>query len=311
MTGVDTFRKRTARYVRRALFGSSGGEATVSELFEEIDLATGTSRAPFSSVAFESKFLVVITTCGRSRPLRTLLDRLRDSIVGAGYQTDFSFLVIEDASQEDYEHVRRHVFDQFQQPCQWLRSRERMGKRGYFRIYQAAFSYIKQSRAERILFLQDDVDFDGDLVLRANLLFSQIKSQDIDSPLPLLLNLFSSSDDEPDGRWVKFSRRQHPVLPLRQTQWFDLNGYLVERRVLELLRFRVTPISESRWEKDSSLSSGVGRQLTQRLNRRAEIFQCFPPLIFHGREPSVMNSEARRERSLDNYHLRDCLPPVE
>ena len=305
----DTFRRRLASCVRSVFGGSLDEVETVSGLFEEIDLATDASLAPVSSGLLEVKLLVVLTTCNRSWPLRTVVDRLFANIVGAGRQTDIGVLIFEDAAQEDYEHVRRHVFAHFPQGCRWIRSRERIGKRGYFKTYQAALSYIERSRAERILFLQDDVEFEDDLIDRANFLFGQLKDQRGDFGPPLLLNLFSSSDDEPDGRWVKYARRQHPVLPLRQTQWFDLNGYLVERRVLELLQFRIIPISESRWEKDSNLSSGVGRQLTRRLSRSADIYQCYPPLIFHGREPSVMNPEARLARSLDNHHLRGGFPP--
>ena len=179
-----------------------------------------------------------------------------------------------------------------------------MGKSGYFRIYQAAFSYAERSSAEKVFFLQDDLEITQGTIPRALQLLSTLGEGTKRKRRPLVLNLYASGDDEPGGRWVKFDRIRHASLPVYKTQWFDLNGYVIEREALELLRYRVIPIESSRWRRDPLLSSGVGRQLSQRLSRKAVIYQCFPPLIFHGTLKSVMNPGARALRNLDNYHLR-------
>lgn len=303
MTGSGSVTQRAFAHLRRLLRGSVDAVETLSGAFEEVDLEAGASRELYSSGGLHSKFLVVITTCNRPGQLQTLLDQIISSLDRVESVPDAGLLILEDAAEEDYAGVRLQLA-RFQLPCLWVRSRERMGKRGYWRTYQAAFSYIERSRAERILFLQDDLSLADDFFDRTIRLFSALKEEG--AARPLLLNCYSSSDDEPHGRWVKFTRRPHANLPLRRTQWFDLNGYLIDREVLGILRFRLAPIRPSRWEKDPTLSSGVGQQMTIRLTRRVDIFQCFPPLIFHGRAPSVMNPEARRVRNLDNYHLREA-----
>jgi len=122
--------------------------------------------------------------------------------------------------------------------------------------------------------------------------------------LPHVLNLYAADDDEPYGRWVNHPARDVPTLPLRQTQWFDLAGFVLDRSSLAALSFRMIPIDPERWRNDPTLSSGVGRQLTRRLRKRARIYQCYPPLVFHGSEESQMNPSARAERALDNRDLR-------
>jgi hypothetical protein len=115
-----------------------------------------------------------------------------------------------------------------------------------------------------------------------------------------VLYLFSSSDDEADGRWIEFRREELPGRECRLTNWLDLQAFLVDRPFFELLEYRLIPIHGNRWKRDPTLSSGVGRQLTVRLRGRGTVYQAWPPLVQHGSEPSVANREARQENDLDN-----------
>jgi len=160
-------------------------------------------------------------------------------------------------------------------------------------------------RPDYALFIQDDLEFDRDLLGRALELLRALEAQGgAGAPRPHVLSLFSSDDDERFGRWVLFPRRQRADLPVRQTQWFDLPAVLMNRSALGVLEYRISPIPAARWQRNPRASSGVGRQLTRRLYARASIHQCAPSLVFHGAEPSAMNPDARRERTMDNRSER-------
>jgi hypothetical protein len=124
----------------------------------------------------------------------------------------------------------------------------------------------------------------------------------IEDPRKCVLYLFSSADDEPEGRWVHFPRVDYAHGRYRWTQWFDLQAFLVGRSFYELLDHRVFPVHPNRWKRKPAASSGVGMQLTRRLFRRGHIYQVSEPLARHGSEPSLMNPEARLSRPLDNRH---------
>jgi hypothetical protein len=151
-------------------------------------------------------------------------------------------------------------------------------------------------RPARTLFLHDDVEFGADLLDDADAIWRATS----DDPLRRVLYLFSSSEDEENGRWVQFRRRDLPDKGCRLTNWFDLQAFMVDLHFFELLNYRMLPIHPNRWKRNPHVSSGVGRQLTLRLRARAHTYQAWPPLVSHGSEPSIANPEAREATSLDN-----------
>lgn len=71
-------------------------------------------------------------------------------------------------------------------------------------------------------------------------------------------------------------------------------GFFCNREVLEMLEFKINPIDPKRF-KNKSISSGVGEQLTARINKLGiPIYRPVKSLAYHGTHPSVMNPEARK-----------------
>lgn len=251
------------------------------------------------------RLLVVLTTFERAKSARRVVTGLERACNAAGISgAERHLLVLEDRSKVDMTSPRDAARAAFGEHSTWLTSNEHLGKRGFWKTHQAALLFAEHACPDYALFLQDDLQFEPSLLQRALWLFSEIRARENRAGRPQILNLYSSHDDEPLGRWVNFPRRDLDSLPARQTQWFDLAAYLMDQAALKALRYRVVPILPARWDADTSLSSGVGRQLTRRLVRRAAIFQCYPPLVFHGTERSVMNPESRAVRPLDNRDLR-------
>jgi hypothetical protein len=241
------------------------------------------------------ELLVVLNTYDRPGPCRAQLERIREALQARGIRERTLLLVLHDACGQDYEPARRRATE-VAGMCLWLDARERFGKARFWQAYQAAFSLARHYRPARALFLHDDVEFEADLLQRAEELWAATAGD----PLRRVLYLFSSREDEADGRWIKFPRQDLPEQQCRLTNWLDLQAFLVDQAFFELLQYRLIPIHANRWKRNPTLSSGVGRQFTLRLRGRATVYQAWPPLVKHGSEPSVANPEARVANDLDN-----------
>jgi hypothetical protein len=238
--------------------------------------------------------LCVVMTYNRPEACRNVLQALHEALAG---EPAF-VLVLNDRSASDYTATRAEAVALFGERMLWLDARERMGKPGFWKAYQVAFMVAQEQRSEHALFLQDDLDFAPDLLQRVRALWTATASD----PLRRVLYLFSSSEDERFGRWVLSPRRELGN-GLRRTQWFDLQAFYVDRAFFALLAYRMIAIHRNRWRRKPRISSGVGKQLTLRMRGRANVYQAYPPLVFHGGLESEMNPQARAKRALDNRDL--------
>ncbi len=251
--------------------------------------------------------LVVLTTYERSELCLRKLQTLPSLLGACPDKLNVHVLVLCDASREDYSTCKRAGRELFGERFTFLEAKERLGKAGYWKAYQVAFLAAKALRPVHTQFLQDDVQYTADMLKDAYQLWAETAADE----QRRVLYLFSSEDDEPEGRWIRFRRQVCKGLDLRLTQWFDLQAYLVDLRFFEQLDYRMVPVSPNRWRRRPSLSSGVGAQLTRRLFGQCSVYQAMPPLVLHGAHQSQMNPEARAVRSLDNLGMaRRFVQPV-
>ncbi len=267
-----------------------------SELYGLWSRADGQApEAELGRVSDEPELMVVVTTYGRPHAAAKVLSRLGNALRARGLEGRTALLVLHDACDGDYTAVRS-LAQAAAARCLWLDARRRLGKPGFWKVHQTALLVARAWRPKRALYLQDDIDFEPDFLTRSDELWRATEHD----PLRRVLHLFASQDDEEDGRWVSFARRELPGVGCRLTGWFDLSAFMVDRKFFELLDYRMVPIHPNRWKRKPEVSSGVGRQLTLRLFRRAHVYQAWPPLVRHGSQPSVMNPEARLRRPMDN-----------
>lgn len=241
------------------------------------------------------RWLIVLTTYQRPEGAARVLAALGRALAAAGLGEHAALLVLHDRCDADYGAARALARDACAHTL-WLDARERFGKPNFWRVHQTALFVARAWAPERTLYLQDDVLFEPDLFERSDTIWRGTAAD----AARRVLYLFSSRDDEPEGRWARFARRDLPELACRQTNWFDLQAFVVDRAFFELLGYRMVPIHDNRWKRRPEVSSGVGRQLTLRAFGRANVYQAWPPLVRHGAEPSQMNAAARALRPLDN-----------
>jgi hypothetical protein len=183
---------------------------------------------------------IVVTTFARPEAAQRVLAMLQLALERAGCRERAALLVLHDACGRDYEPARRAAARLCPEVL-WLDARQRFGKRGFWQVHQTALLVARAWRPRLCLYLQDDVEFDGDLVLRALELW---RATELDLRRRVLY-LFSSRDDERRGRWVRFERRD--AGPCRLTNWFDLQAFLVDQAFFELLDYRLVPVHLNRW----------------------------------------------------------------
>jgi len=239
------------------------------------------------------QLMVVLMTYQRPDSAAHVLSQLAAAL--RQWSGSVSLLVLRDAGDADYAAARAQA-RAIDPEHVWFDARQRFGKAGFWRMHQTALDVARLWQPERALYLQDDLAFSPELLRSVDQLW---QATEIDAQRRVLY-LFSSRDDEPEGRWVRYQRRDVPGAACRLTNWFDLQAFLIDRRGLELLDYRMVPVHPNRWRRRPAQSSGVGRQLSLRLFGRGHVYQAWPPLVVHGTEQSTMNPEARSARSLDN-----------
>lgn len=263
-------------------------------------------RSITRAAALPVDLLVVLTTYARPSLCLRKLQTLPSLIEATQHNLRVHVLVLCDASSHDYAACKREARMIFGDQVTFLDARERLGKPGYWKAYQTAFLAAQRLCPTHTLFLQDDVQYTEGMLRDAYRLWQRTEQDDARR----VIYLFSSDDDEPNGRWIRYSRKVLADKELRRTQWFDLQAYLVDLRFFELLDYRMVPVHVNRWRRRPSLSSGVGAQLTRRLFGLGNVYQAAPPLVLHGAHHSEMNPEARAVRNLDNRHTARFAQPV-
>ena len=233
----------------------------------------------------------VITTHNRPEECGASIAALHEALRAAGLEERAFVLVLLDPSAADYGSVLDQLARHFAGRFALYEASRPLGKTGFWFTYQTAFDVVCRLAPHHVLFLQDDVTFETSLVREALAHWRAIEDPD-----KAVLYLCSLPDDEPNGRWIRFARRDVPGTGVRLTQWLDLQAFLAGRRFFECLRHEVFAVPASRWRNRPLRSSGVGEQFTSRLSGRANIYQVARTLVRHGELPSLMNPEARAQR---------------
>ena len=75
--------------------------------------------------------------------------------------------------------------------------------------------------------------------------------------------------------------------------------FYCKKNFFETLEFKIQPISPNRWKGNPNLSSGVGQQISTRLNKLGlGMYHTKKSLVIHGDHESKMNYHERKVTSL-------------
>ena len=175
------------------------------------------------------------------------------------------------------------------------------GKRYYWKTINMLWDVVKNQNFDYYIQLPDDIKLTPKFIEKA------INNwENIQDSKKVCLNLLL--DDERLGRtnWTGF----WPVIKdyngnrYLKTQWVDM-FFICEKKFFEQLKWKLNPISLLRWNANPTLSSGVGQQISIRLNQHQwNLYQVTNSLAEHiGSVSSVMNPEIRTKSPIRSTQL--------
>jgi glycosyltransferase involved in cell wall biosynthesis len=226
----------------------------------------------------EYDFCVLITTYNRPEMLYKLLDDIGNN------KKDYKVLVavFDDGSTEKLNLTGRDVKKIGMYP--------NMGKKKYYVTYNATFSFVRTVNSKYFIYLPDDISLENDFFDECKRLYESITSEN-----KICLSILTDSRVNRSHWGYSDPKDLGEIL---QTQWNDL-CFICEKNFFELLNYRVNPISPKRWVNNPHISSGVGHQITQRLNNSGKsLYHVKKSLVYHGVHESKMNKNEREENNL-------------
>lgn len=210
--------------------------------------------------------IIVITTYNRPDTLARLVESLMAE--AEGYRV--RCLIYDDHSSTSYDSLPDET-PTFQ--ITYTRFSQRHGKQGYWRLITSIWNDLKAKEARYYIQLPDDI------ALRPGFIKHAIETYEaISDPQKISLNLYLDEARIGIPNWTpqipKIERYNgHHVF---NTGWNDL-CYIAEKRFFEALDYQVKPVPSTRWRRDPKLSSGVGLQVTERLQgyKMYQVRECF------------------------------------
>jgi FkbM family methyltransferase len=222
---------------------------------------------------------VVITTYNRPDSLRRLLESL---MADAG-DLRVDCRVYDDRSTVPYSAMPAGS-ERFR--ITYVEMERHHGKQEYWRIVDRIFSDLQHSQSRYYVQIPDDVTAQPGFLRHAIETYQQIQDPD-----KICLNLYLDCHRIGKANWTATLPQieRHNGVSVFKTGWIDL-CYLAERRFFETLSFRIDPIGPERWRRNPLLSSGVGMQITHRLQGRG-LYQVRQGYLASASVPSAMNPD--------------------
>ena len=217
-------------------------------------------------------FCIVITTYNRPMLLQNLINQIEHEIQNFRVK----LLVFDDNSTELYDIPEWVTVINFY---------PNNGKKGFWKIINTSFKFIKNIESKYYVYLQDDVVLCEDFLTEISSIYESI---DDDNKISLE---FRTDDRTKRPNWTDFQPVEHK--DVLHTQWIELD-FICEKKLFDELDYTINPIPPTRWYLNPKLSSGVGHQMSIRLNdRKKNMYHVKKSKVYHGDHDSLMNYDER------------------
>lgn len=236
---------------------------------------------------------VVITTYNRPDSLRRLLQSLIADADADGLRVDCR--IYDDGSTLPTTDLPAGT-DRFQ--ISYVALERHHGKQAYWRLVDRILRDLENTCSHYYVQLPDDVIALPGFLRRAIETYEAIEDPDKNC-----LNLYLDDHRIGKANWTAALPQieRHNGFSVFKIGWMDL-CYLAERRFFERLGFRIEPVDPQRWRRNPLLSSGVGMQITHRLQGRG-FYQVRQGLLVSAGLPSAMNPDRPATENLETCQL--------
>ena len=273
----------------------SKGKFKITGLPTNTPLPLAAQRTVTGILSPDKVISIAITTCNRPDGcLRLLEDIDRDTPDSKVIHV----AVFDDGSTADYSAVKRYL-----QTRGWLyfRAPQNHGKKLWWRWVNKVLTYWQAAPAAHYYFIQDDIRLCEDFFTRTIALWDTIRHRD---KVSLYLLRDASRSKVGMECWTSFKSRVEGKV--ERTQWVDCNAFLCNTEFLTRLGASLHPIHTRRWDSNPTLSSGVGRQFSLRLDlAKGRLYRSLHSYVLHVDVKSQMNPEARKRDPLQAVRFID------
>jgi hypothetical protein len=223
-------------------------------------------------------YCFIITTFNREGSLNELLTRILKQRKGRKFQ----ITIFDDGSVNDFVSYDENI--------KYIKFYNNQGKKKFWYIIDQTFKYLKKINSKYYIYIQDDLVIDENFVDDVTKLYENLND---DKKISLE---FRTDTRSTRPNWNNFNPKLRG--DYIQTQWVELD-FISERKFFEVLDFKINEVPLKRWVKNPNLSSGVGQQLTERLNKlKYHMYHTKNSLVKHGYEKSKMNLNERSVNDL-------------
>ena len=167
------------------------------------------------------------------------------------------------------------------------------GKRRYWELVTKTFQQVRGDGSDFLIYLSDDMTIGKDFFSQAIEGFNRITDR---GKICLSYIILKSSFGRPNWTGVKPREIVYGGFKYHYTQWTDM-AFICTHKMLQALDYRVPSIPLSRWAKDPTLGSGVGRAISQALvSKKYSLYHLSKSIAtFKNPSESKMNKESRKE----------------
>jgi hypothetical protein len=240
-------------------------------------------------------FVVAVRTF--NRPAR-LLELLEDLVRERPPNAELRVTVFDDHSTIDNTQARTLCAEQ---GWRWVRHPRNFGKRKAWRAFDVMFRWLKAELHPRDLcvFLDDDMRLCEGFFARVARTWKGIRDRRKST-----LHLMVDASRRGHSCWTAIPpKRVSDEVAL--IQWVD-GSFVADSSFFRALHWRVDAIPPSRWASNPHLSTGVGRQLSQRLVAASRnLYQVNRSLVVHAQCDSRMNPGLRKTQRLETVDFVD------
>ena len=223
-------------------------------------------------------FCIIITTYNRPDMLYSLIENLLKE--KGSYKIHIA--IFNDGSSEKYDLKKYDI--------KHIRMFPNMGKQKYYITFNSTFSYVKKINSKYFIYLPDDVGLVSDFFNKVKDLYELIPDQN-------KISLSILTDDRVKRKvWTNTVTQDFGEY--YKTQWNDL-CFISEKKFFEVLEYSINEIPKTRWDDNPNLSSGVGQQISHRLDKlNFGMYHTKLSMVIHGDHESKMNKNERLKTKL-------------
>ena len=238
----------------------------------------------------QCEIYIAITTYDRPKEFQTLMDDISRETKGRNVHIH----VYDDASPIKYTDANGYDLTRY---------KTNRGKQRYWLTVNDIFRDAETCKFDYFFQLPDDCRLVPGFFDEAIRLWNKIPDKQ-----KICLNTLLIKERLEIQNWTRFKPQEVSISGDRviKTQWNDM-CYLCTSEFFKVLDWKIKEIDERRWLRDKNLSSGVGQQITQRLDAlRRNMYHVWDSLVIMGGDhDSKMNGIERLRHPHTSLHRKE------